>query len=336
MQNYNRQQLFDKLEYMAHPDLSRGALGSWTAMHYFLQQFLNGVHSGALYALLAFGYVLTNGMLKRTNLAHGPVFAFSGQVLILVAVFGWQVLWLTLPATIALGTVAAFAYAALAAWILSRSVFLPLANGSPNAVVVATLGVSLVLMELGRIAADTRDFWLPPMLATAVTFAVTQDGFRVTLTVVQLIDCSVAAAVILLAGLIVARSRFGRNWRAVSDDRLAAAMCGIDTRRVFLTAVLVGAMLAALAGIMAALYYGNISFDTGMVFGLKVLFVTAVGGYRDPLRAAVGAAGFGVAESLWSGYFPLEWRDAWMFALLAAMLVLRASDAAPERQQALS
>src|SRR6187401_3246532 len=114
-------------------------------MLYFLQQLLNGFHSGALYALLAFGYVLTNGVLKRTNLAHGPVFAFAGQVLILVAVFGWQVLWLTLPATVALGIVFAFFYAALIATLLSRNVFVPLAESSPNAIVVATLGVALVL-----------------------------------------------------------------------------------------------------------------------------------------------------------------------------------------------
>jgi branched-chain amino acid transport system permease protein len=100
-------------------------------------------------------------------------------------------------------------------------------------------------------------------------------------------------------------------------------MCGVDVRRVFHGAVLGGALLAALAGVMAALYYGNISFGTGMVYGLKILFVTAVGGYREPVRAAVGAACFGVAESLWTGYFPIEWRDAWMFALLVAMLVLR-------------
>ena len=73
---------------------------------------------------------------------------------------------------------------------------------------------------------------------------------------------------------------------------------------------------------MAALNYGNISFGSGMVYGLKVLFVTAAGSYRDPSRAAAGAAGFGIAESLWSGYFPIEWRDAWMFAFLAALLVL--------------
>ncbi|MEW9805496.1 branched-chain amino acid ABC transporter permease [Mesorhizobium sp. ZMM04-5] len=293
-------------------------------MLYFLQQVLNGLHAGALYALLAFGYVLTNGVLKRTNLAHGPVFAFAGQVLVLVAVYGWNVLWLTLPATVALGIVAAFAYAALTGVVLSRSVFLPLASRSPNAIVVATLGVALVLMELARLAAETRDFWLPPMLARTVTF-LAADGFAVTLTVIQLANCALAVAVIGLAAAILSTSRLGRYWRAVSDDPAAAAMCGIDVIAVFHAAVIGGALLAALAGVMAALYYGNISFGTGLVYGLKVLFVTAVGGYRDPLRAALGAACFGIAESLWAGYFPLEWRDAWMFAFLVALLLLSRS-----------
>ena len=81
-------------------------------MLYFLQQVLNGLHASALYALLAFGYVLTNGVLHRTNLSYGALFAFSGQSMILVAVFGWYVLWMTLPATVALGIAAGFAYAA--------------------------------------------------------------------------------------------------------------------------------------------------------------------------------------------------------------------------------
>lgn len=290
-------------------------------MLYFLQQLLNGLHSGALYALLAFGYVLTNGVLKRTNLAYGPIFAFAGQVLIIIAVFGWNVLWLTLPATVALGILLAFLYAALTASLLARSVYIPLALSSPNAIVVATLGVAIVLMELARIAADTRDLWLPPILAAPVMF-LPSGRFPVTLTVIQVIDCVLAVAVIVLAGTALSRSQFGRSWRAVSDDPAAAAMCGVDVRRVFQAAVVGGALLAALAGSMAALYYGNISFGSGMVYGLKVLFVTAAGSYRDPSRAAAGAACFGIAESLWTGYFPIEWRDAWMFAFLAALLVL--------------
>jgi branched-chain amino acid transport system permease protein len=293
-------------------------------MLYFFQQLANGLHSGALYALLAFGYVLTNGVLRRTNLAYGPVFAFAGQVLILFAVFGWNVLWLTLPVTVAVGVLAAFAYATLAARVLSRSVFLPLVASSPNAIVVATLGAALVLMELARIAADTRDFWLPPMLAAPVVFW-TDGTFKVTLTVIQLINCAVAAVAITLGTLALNRSGLGRNWRAVSDDPGAAALCGIDVTRVFHATVLAGALFAALAGVMAALYYGNVSFGTGMVYGLKVLFVTAVGGYRVPLRAAAGAACFGITESLWSGYFPIEWRDAWMFAFLVGLLLLSRS-----------
>lgn len=302
-------------------------------MLYFCQQFLNGVHSGALYALLAFGYVLTNGVLKRTNLAFGPVFAFAGQVLILVAVFGWNVLWLTLPATVVVGVVAAFVYAGLTAGVLSRSIYLPLAASSPNAIVVATLGAALVLMELARIAAETRDLWLPPMLADPVVFW-SAGGFEVTLTVIQLINCAIAAAAVAMAALALSRSSFGLYWRAVSDDPAAAAMCGIDVRGVFHATVLGGAFFAALAGVMAALYYGNISFGTGLVYGLKVLFVTAVGGYRDPLRAAGGAASFGIAEALWTSYFPLEWRDAWMFAFLVALLLLSRSGEGREERGA--
>lgn len=291
-------------------------------MLYFLQQVLNGLHSGALYALLAFGYALTNGVLKQTNLAYGALFAFGGQMTILVAVFGWYVLVLTLPATLLLGIVAALAYAALVSAVLSRHVFGPLSRRSPRAIVVVTLGVAIALMELVRIGADTRDFWLPPLLASPVVFA--GDGrFPVTLTVIQLVDCAVAALLIAAAALLLQRSRYGRLWRAVCDDSLAAELCGVDVDRVFRGAVLGGSMAAASAGILAALYYGNVSFGTGMVFGLKILFITAIGGYRSPLPAAAGAMAFAMAEALWSGYFPIEWRDASIFAFLAAMLVLR-------------
>ncbi|GLS33995.1 branched-chain amino acid transport system permease protein [Mesorhizobium albiziae] len=294
-------------------------------MLYFFQQVLNGVHASAIYALLAFGYALTNSVIRRTNLAYGALFAFSGQAMILVAVFGWYVLWLTLPATVALGIAAGFGYAALVSNIFSRAVFAPLAESSPNTIVAATLGVSLVLMELARIAAETRDFWLPPMLAEPVVFA-SADGFRATLTVIQLVNCVVAALAILGLTVLLSRSTFGRHLRAVSDDPAAARMCGVDVQRIFHLAVIFGGLIAALAGILAGLYYGNISFGTGLIFGLKILFVTAVGGYNSPPRAALGAVAFGMAETLWTGYFPVEWRDAAVFLALVAILVLQSPD----------
>ncbi|TIV95686.1 MAG: branched-chain amino acid ABC transporter permease, partial [Mesorhizobium sp.] len=177
-------------------------------MLYFYQQVLNGLHSGALYALLAFGYVLTNGILHRTNLAYGALFAFCGHTMILAAAFGYQALWLTLAASVALGIVAALLYAVLVSQALSRSVFERLADRSPNAIVVTTLGILLFLSEASRIAADTRDLWLPPMLAQPVIFA-QGASFKVTLTVIQLMDCAAVVAVVALAAWTFSHSRFG-------------------------------------------------------------------------------------------------------------------------------
>ncbi|WP_269933446.1 branched-chain amino acid ABC transporter permease [Aminobacter sp. HY435] len=292
-------------------------------MLYFLQQLLNGIHSAAIYGLLAFGYALGNGLLRRTNLAYGGIFAFCGQTMILAAVYGWQELWLTLPVTVAFGIAVAMGYAALLSRVLSRAVLAPLVERSPNTIVAATLGVLIVLMELSRISADTHDYWLPPMLATPVIFA-SNSVFVATLTVIQLINVAVAAAVVVAATVYLSRSRFGLCWRAVADDPLAAQFCGVDIGRVFHGALLLGGLCAGLAGILAALYYGNLGFGAGLVYGIKVLFVTAVGGYCSPPNPATGAAVFGMVESLWAGYFPIEWRDAWMYALLAALLVLTA------------
>lgn len=292
-------------------------------MLYLLQQFLNGLHSGAIYALLAFGYVLINGVIHRTNLAHGALFAFAGHVMILASTFAYQVLWLIWPLSLAIGFLAALVYSLTAAWFISRRVFAPLASASPNAIVVTTLASAFVLGETARFSANTRDIWLPPFLSTPVVFA-ERAGFLVTLTQNQILQATSAVFLLAAASIVLSRSSVGRIWRAVSDDPLAAQFCSIDAGRVLHLSVLAGTALAAVAGTLAALHYGNISFGTGMVYGLKILFVTAAGSYASPPRAALGAALFGIGESLWSGYFPIDWRDGWMLAFLIGLLVLRA------------
>lgn len=292
-------------------------------MLYFIQQALNGVHAGALYALLAFGYIVTNGVLHRTNLAYGPIFAFCGQFVILAALFAYDILWLTWPVAIAIAALLALGSGMVVGDVLQRRVLAPLRGAAPNIVVAATLGMAIVLMEAGRIAADSKDVWLPPMLSIPVDFAGAAD-FRVTLTINQLLDIAAVLVALGFGAWVIERSTFGRYWRAVSDDPLAAELCGIDVARIFRQAVLCGVAAAWLAGTLAALYYGNIGFGTGMVYGLKILFVTAAGSYSSPDRAALGAFAYGVGESLWTGYFAAEWRDGWMLAFLVALLVLRA------------
>jgi branched-chain amino acid transport system permease protein len=294
-------------------------------MDYFLQLLFNGVHTGALYALLAYGYVVMRGLTHRTDLAYGALFAFAGQTLLLVTSFGWSSLWLTLPAALGLGFAVALAYALLSGKALATMIYAPLIGGERNAILVATLGASLFLMEFSRIAAENRDIWLAPVLSAPIQLFGTSDG--PTLTAMQVVNVIVVLAIILTGEVVLRRTRLGRIWRAVSDSPSAARMCGIDTAAVRSWAIAAAVFIGALAGFMATLYYGNISFDTGLVFGLKVLFVAAAGGLSLPLHAALGAFAVGIAEALWSGYFPVAWRDVAVFAALAMLLILRRPEA---------
>ncbi|MGN8022783.1 branched-chain amino acid ABC transporter permease [Phyllobacterium sp. 22229] len=298
-------------------------------MAYFLQLLINGLHSAALYALLAYGYVLIHGLTHRTDLSLGALFAFSGQTFILATAFGWTVLWMTLPLALGFGLMVAAIYVGLGGYAIARLIYTPLETSSRNTILVATLGLSIFLMELSRLAADTRDYWLPPMLAEPVQVLGAAAG--ISLTRIQLINIGVALIVIASGELVMQRTSAGRIWRAVSDEPFASSMCGIDPRRVRTQAILAACAVCALAGFLAALYYGNVSFNTGMIFGLKILFITAAGGLSRPLHAALGAAAVGVVESLWGGYFSVLWRDAAVFALLVFVLALRTNNNEAER-----
>jgi branched-chain amino acid transport system permease protein len=298
-------------------------------MSYFLQLLFNGVHNAALYALLAYGYVLIHGLTHRTDLSLGAIFAFSGQTFILVAAFGWSILWMTLPAALSFGLLSAAAYVGIGGYAIAKLIYAPLDTGTRNTILVATLGLSIFLMELSRIAADTRDYWLPPMLATPVQLLGT--GVDISLTQLQVANIIIALAVIAIGETVMLRTSAGRIWRAVSDEPAATAMCGIDPDRVRTKAILTAYGVCALAGFLAALYYGNVSFNTGMIFGLKILFITAAGGFSRPLYAAFGAAIVGLVESLWGGYFSVLWRDAAVFSLLVFVLATRISPQETER-----
>jgi branched-chain amino acid transport system permease protein len=290
-------------------------------MAYLLQQLANAVPLAALYAALAFGYAIGFGVTRRADITYGALYAFSGQLLLLFSDVGYTRLILVLPAAIAFGALISAVYTLGAGLFIGRVIMQPLARKSPNMVIVAALGMVIILGETARLASDTRDLWLPPLFNRAVVFF--DDGsFRVTLTELQIINAVLMAAIILIGGLVLKRTRFGRIWRAVTDDGLAAELCGTSATRVFLVAYATSALIATACGILATGYYGTMDFGAGLLFGLKVLMIAAVGGYSDPLRSAGGAAVLGLFETLWGAYGPLVWRDLVIFAALVLLLVL--------------
>lgn len=290
-------------------------------MAYLLQQLANAVPLAALYAALAFGYSIAFGVTKRADITYGAIFAFAGQILLLFTDMAYNRLWLVLPAAISIGVCASLLYSVGAGVWIGRSIMQPLVSKSPNTVMVAALGMMIVLMETARLAANTRAIWLPPLLNDNVTFW--SDGnFSVTLTHIQLLNTVLMCAIIAIGTLILKRTAWGRLWRAVIDDPLAAELCGTSASRVFLVSYGAAALVATCCGILATFYYGSMDFGAGLMFGLKVLMIAAVGGYSDPLRSAGGAAGLALVETLWGAYGSFIWRDFAIFSLLVFLLVL--------------
>lgn len=291
-------------------------------MAYFAQQMLNAVPLAALYAALSFGYALLFGMTRRVDIAYGAVFAFAGQVFALGYDAGWNHYFLILPAALALGFGLSMLYTLAVGLLLARFVSLPLTIRSPNTLVVAGLGVVLVLAETMRLASDTRDIWVSPFLNARIGLSLGDDGATVGLTQIQIVNSLVLLALVIVGGLMLAGSRFGRNWRAVADDPLAARLTGVDSRLIFLCSAGLAAMTAALSGILATAYYGSMSFGSGLIFGVKVALVATAGGQGHPVRAAAGGALVALAETLWSGYGPILWRDFVVIGGLVLLLVL--------------
>lgn len=290
-------------------------------MAYFLQQIANAVPVAALYAVLAFGYAIAFSVTRRVDISYGAIFAFAGQMFILFADIGWNRFWLVLPAALGFGAVMALVYGMGVGLVVGRHVVRPLAFSSDNTVVVAALGVVLVLMETARLASDTRSLWLPPLLSRPVELW-GDPSFPVTLTVLQMVNSALMIAIIVAGHVYLARSQWGRRWRAVCDDRQAAEFCGIDGARVFLEAFALAAFIACIAGILASGYYGNMDFGAGLNFGVKILFIAAIGGYATPVLSALGGAALGTAETLWSAYGDFLWRDPVIYSALVLLLVI--------------
>lgn len=282
---------------------------------------LNGVHSGALYALLAYGYVLTYIVTKRANIAHGAMFAFSGQVLVAGTNFGYNVMWIILPLAIGFGSAISVIMSVIILFLLAKIIFPPLIQRAPNAMIAATLAVTIVLTESTRIGASGYDLWLPPLLANQLHFGLM--SIHASLTLLQVINVMIVISLIVITEMTLTMTMLGRRIRAVADDPLAASLCGINVSSISTLAIVSGGILATIDGQLAVIYYGNMSYSSGLIYGLKILFIASAGGFSRPLYAAAGAFTFGIAENLWDGYFPAIWREVVLYGALVALLCLR-------------
>jgi branched-chain amino acid transport system permease protein len=290
-------------------------------METLLQNLLNGIAAGAIYALIALGYTMVYGILKLINFAHGDIFmlgAFTGY---------YAGRWLTGKA----GTQESFVSAALVmlmamlvcgvfGYLNERIAYRPLRNAPRIASLITAIGVSFLLEYGGQMVFGPDPKFFPTLIPKKIiTFG------TITTTNYQIIVLVVALIFMGLLQYIVYGTKFGRAMRAVSYNYETASLMGIPTDRVISTTFIIGSMLAGVAGILYGLSYPKIDPLMGIMPGLKAFVAAVLGGIGHVPGAMVGGLIIGVIEAFVGGSDFSNYRDAIAFVILIVILLFRPS-----------
>jgi branched-chain amino acid transport system permease protein len=292
-------------------------------MEFFLQQTVNGLTLGSVYALLALGYSMVYGVLKLLNFAHGEVYmfgAFAGfGMLNLLGGAGALVVpvWLA----IFLMFVAAMTASSIIGVTLERFAYRPLRNSSRIAPLISAIGASFFLQAAALLlfSANSRSYETPKLIAIQTGL----DIGPIRVWLVRILVIVSAAVLMVVLTLWVRRTRIGRAIRAVSFDREAASMMGVDVDRVIMVVFLVGSALAGVGGVMVGLVFGRVFHLMGFVAGLKAFTAAVVGGIGSIPGAMLGGLLIGCAEAYTTGYISSTFQNLIVFGLLIIVLLVR-------------
>jgi branched-chain amino acid transport system permease protein len=289
-------------------------------MEYFLQQLINGLTLGSIYGLIAIGYTMVYGIIGMINFAHGDVF-MVGAFLALIAFLLLVALGVTaVPLALFLVLLIAMALTALYGWTVERMAYRPLRHSFRLAPLISAIGMSIVLQNYVQIVQGARVKPLPPLIPGGYTL-LDRNGFAVGLSNVQIAIVVITLVLMLVFSWLVANTRLGRDMRACEQDLKMASLVGVDIDRTISLTFVIGAALAAVAGIMDLLYYGVIDFYIGFVAGVKAFTAAVLGGIGSLPGAMVGGLLIGLIETFWSAYFSIEYKDVAAFSVLVIVLI---------------
>jgi branched-chain amino acid transport system permease protein len=289
-------------------------------MEYFLQQLINGIALGSIYGLVAIGYTMVYGIIGMINFAHGDVF-MVGAFLALIAFLALLAIGITaIPLALFLVLIIAMLLTALYGWAVERLAYRPLRGSHRLAPLISAIGMSIVLQNYVQIAQGARVKPLPPLIPGGYTL-IEGGGFAVQVSNVQIIIVVTTLALMLLFSWLVSATRLGRNMRACEQDLKMASLIGVDIDRTISLTFVIGAALAAVAGIMYLLYYGVIDFFIGFIAGVKAFTAAVLGGIGSLPGAMLGGLLIGLIETFWSAYFSAEYKDVAAFSILVLVLI---------------
>ncbi len=277
----------------------------------FIQQLVNGLVIGAVYALAALGYSMVYGMIRMMNFAHGDILMF-GTFLTLTFTLTGMPFYLALPLGIITGM--------LVALIVSKLAYMPLLDRPRNALVLTSVGASFFLVNAAQIiwGATVKPFDRPEILPNN-----THDIGGVFVTDFQIIILVVCLISMAILTIFVQRTRLGIAMRATSANMTAARLMGIPARFVVYVTFAIGSLMAVLGGVLIAIYYNSVWPTMGFKIGLAAFSASILGGIGSLPGAVLGGFLIGIAESLGASYVSSGFRDGVAFIVLILILLVR-------------
>jgi branched-chain amino acid transport system permease protein len=285
-----------------------------------IDQIINGLTIGGIYALIALGYTLVYGILFMINFAHGEIFMFG-------SFGGFAALTYFVNSGFAdthpgLSIVAAFLAAmvisAILGALLERIAYRPLRNAPRLAPLISAIGASIFLQNVMMLIIKARMQVYPDII---------QEEFlefgQYSISYFQLFIISVSVLLMVGLYLFIQKTKTGKAMRAVAEDRNAASLMGIDVNRIILITFVIGSALAAAAGVMVGIYYTQINHMMGFIPGIKAFTAAVLGGIGNVPGAMLGGYFLGLAEAFGVLFMPAEYKDVIAFGLLVLVLIFR-------------
>ena len=304
-------------------------------MDTLIQQVINGLVLGSLYALIALGYTMVYGVLNLINFAHGDVL-MVGALAALSAIGAMHGLWPDLPGwlLLILGMLAAIPVCVSLSLLIERVAYRPLRHAPRLAPLITAIGVSILLQTLAMLVWGRNYMTFPQLLPDAPIHI-----GNATITVIKVVVIVLAALIMGALLWLVQATRLGRAMRATAENPRVASLMGVNPDSVIAMTFAIGAGLAAVAGVMIEATYQVAHFYMGFIPGLKAFTAAVLGGIGNIAGAMVGGIVLGLIEALGAGYigqltngiFGSNYQDVFAFIVLCSVLILRPSGLLGER-----
>jgi branched-chain amino acid transport system permease protein len=286
-----------------------------------LQQLINGLTLGGVYAIIALGYTMVYGILELINFAHGEIYMLGAYLgIIFLGIFTTMGLTAaSLPLALFLTIILSVFFCAAYGYTMEKVAYKPLRNAPRLSPLISAIGVSIFLQNYVMLTQSATDKVFPVRFGDQHIRFLNVDATYVQLMII------VVSAFIMLSLHLFGRTRMGKAMRATAQDKTMSSLVGINVDSVISMTFIIGAGLAAVAGVMVAAYYGLVNYSIGYIAGIKAFAAAVLGGIGSIPGAMLGGIMLGLVESLGAAYISSEYKDAYAFIILLIILLIRPS-----------